>query len=163
MVLTDSHGISRAPCYLGYTSRGNTISNTGLSPTTVTPSKVFFYSITLTSNHRQTVQTCPTTPYVQPLPGITHARFSLIQFRSPLLPESLLFSLPVGTEMFHFPTFPPTTLYIQAEVAGHNSGNSRFPYSEIHGSKLVYQLPMAYRRLQRPSSALGAKASTDRT
>ena len=163
MVLTDSHGISRAPCYLGYTSRGNTISNTGLSPTTARRSKRFFYSITLTLNHRQTVQTCPTTPYVQPLPGITHAGFSLIRFRSPLLTESLLFSLPVGTEMFHFPTFPPTALYIQAEVAGHDSGISRFPYSEIHGSKLVYQLPVAYRRLQRPSSALGAKASTDRT
>ena len=24
--------------------------------------------------------------------------------------------------MFHFPTFPPTALYIQAEVAGHYSG-----------------------------------------
>ena len=39
---------------------------------------------------------------------------------------------------------------------------SRFPHSDIHGSQLAYQLPMAYRRLQRPSSALDAKASTDR-
>ena len=98
----------------------------------------------------------PTTPHMQPLPGITHIRFSPIRVRSPLLTESLLFSLPVGTEMFHFPTFPPTALCVQAEVAGHDSGISRFPYSEIHGSQLVYQLPMAYRRLQRPSSALGA-------
>ena len=30
-------------------------------------------------------------------------RFSLIRVRSPLLTESLLFSLPAGTEMFHFP------------------------------------------------------------
>jgi len=36
-----------------------------------------------------------------------------------------------------------------------------FPHSEIHGSKLVWQLPVAYRSLQRPSSPLGAKASTD--
>ena len=50
----------------------------------------------------------PTTPHTQPLPGITRARFSLLRFRSPLLSESQLFSLPVGTEMFHFPTFPPT-------------------------------------------------------
>ena len=104
----------------------------------------------------------PTTPSMQRLPAITHARFGLFRVRSPLLTESQLFSLPVGTEMFHFPTFPPTPLYIQDEVARHNSGHSRFPYSEIHGSKLVYQLPMAYRRLQRPSSALDAKASTDR-
>ena len=32
----------------------------------------------------------------------------------------MLFSLPVGTEMFHFPTFPPHTLYIQMRVTPHN-------------------------------------------
>ena len=35
-----------------------------------------------------------------------------------------------------------------------------FPHSEMYGSKLVYQLPVPYRRLQRPSSPLTAKAST---
>jgi hypothetical protein len=60
----------------------------------------------------------PTTPDMQRLTALTHARFSLIRFRSPLLTESLLFSLPVGTEMFHFPTFPPHTLYIQVRVTG---------------------------------------------
>ena len=55
---------------------------------------------------------------MQRLPAITHDRFSLIRFRSPLLTESLLFSLPVGTEMFHFPTFPLPALYIQAGVTG---------------------------------------------
>ena len=63
----------------------------------------------------------PTTPNVQRLTAITHARFSLIRFRSPLLTESRLLSLPVGTEMFHFPTFPPHTLYIQVQVTGHDS------------------------------------------
>jgi len=58
----------------------------------------------------------PTTPPPQPLPGITWKRFSLIRFRSPLLTESRLFSLPVGTEMFHFPTFPPHALCVQARV-----------------------------------------------
>lgn len=43
-------------------------------------------------------------------------RFSLVRVRSPLLTESLLFSLPVGTEMFHFPTFPPHALCVQAWV-----------------------------------------------
>ena len=60
----------------------------------------------------------PTTPDMQRLTAITHARFSLIRFRSPLLTESLLFSLPVGTEMFHFPTFPPHALCVQAWVTG---------------------------------------------
>src|SRR5690606_9205098 len=44
----------------------------------------------------------PATPYMQRLPAITHVRFGLFRFRSPLLSESRLFSLPVGTEMFHF-------------------------------------------------------------
>ena len=43
-------------------------------------------------------------------------RFSLIRVRSPLLTESLLFSLPAGTEMFHFPAFPPRTLCVQMRV-----------------------------------------------
>ena len=40
---------------------------------------------------------------------------------------------------------------------------SRFPYSEIPGSQPGYRLPEAYRRFPRPSSALGAQASTDCT
>ena len=62
----------------------------------------------------------PTTPHTQPLPGITRAWFSLLRFRSPLLTESRLFSLPTGTEMFHFPAFPPHTLYIQVRVTPHD-------------------------------------------
>ena len=36
---------------------------------------------------------------------ISSTRFRLFPFRSPLLRESLLISLPKGTEMFHFPSF----------------------------------------------------------
>ena len=32
-----------------------------------------------------------------------------------------MLSLPVGTEMFHFPTFPPLTLCVQVWVTGHDS------------------------------------------
>ena len=60
----------------------------------------------------------PTTPYLQRLTAITQIRFSLIRFLSPILTESRLLSLPVGTEMFHFPTFPLPALYIQAGVTG---------------------------------------------
>jgi hypothetical protein len=63
----------------------------------------------------------PTTPMTQRLLAITCHRFSLIRFRSPLLTESRLLSLPVGTEMFHFPTFPPHALYIQAWVTRNDS------------------------------------------
>jgi hypothetical protein len=50
----------------------------------------------------------------------TRARFSLLPFRSPLLRESLLFSSPTGTKMFHFPASPPTALYIQTAATPHN-------------------------------------------
>ena len=59
------------------------------------------------------------TPAATPA-GLTRPRFSLIRFRSPLLTESRLFSLPVGTEMFHFPTFPPHALCVQARVTPHD-------------------------------------------
>ncbi len=39
---------------------------------------------------------------------------------SPLLPESRLFSLPEGTEMFHFPSFPPHCLCVQQRVTAHD-------------------------------------------
>ena len=39
---------------------------------------------------------------------VSHAHgLAILRFRSPLLTESHLFSLPTGTEMFHFPAFPP--------------------------------------------------------
>ena len=60
----------------------------------------------------------PTTPIPQRLTAITRYRFSLFRFRSPLLTESRLLSLPVGTEMFHFPTFPLPTLCVQVGVTG---------------------------------------------
>ena len=40
-------------------------------------------------------------------PDALRRRFGLFPFRSPLLRESRLFSLPPGTEMFHFPGFAP--------------------------------------------------------
>ena len=49
-----------------------------------------------------------------------HARFRLFPFRSPLLRESLLLSLPRGTQMFQFPRFPPLALCVQARVTPHD-------------------------------------------
>ena len=45
----------------------------------------------------------PTTPGAASPPP----RFGLLRVRSPLLAQSLLFSLPAGTEMFQFPAFAP--------------------------------------------------------
>src|SRR5688500_6222043 len=98
------------------------LSPTGLSPPTVPlSSELRLATGFLTARPvNSPIHTRPTTPQPQPLSGITRPRFSLFRFRSPLLTESLLFSLPAGTEMFHFPAFPPHTLYIQARVTPHN-------------------------------------------
>ena len=116
MVLTDSHGISRAPCYLGYSPRCVRHFGYGAGTHSGRPFKTVHLYPRITFTARQSSTESPTTPNMQRLPAITHDRFSLFRFRSPLLTESLLLSLPVGTEMFHFPTFPLPALYIQTGV-----------------------------------------------
>ena len=102
---------------------------------------------------RQHAMSSPTTPHLQPLPGITQAWFSLIRFRSPLLSESLLFSLPVGTEMFHFPTFPPHALYIQARVTRHDS----CWVSPFGHPRITARLPTPQGLSQAPTSFIGSR------
>jgi hypothetical protein len=122
VVPPDSHRISRARCYLGTRPGDSTLSCTGLSPSTATPSRGLPLTQLLyhSPSPRQKELDGPTTPTTQRLPAITCNRFSLFRFRSPLLTESRLFSLPVGTEMFHFPTFPPHALCVQARVTPHD-------------------------------------------
>ena len=98
------------------------VSATGVLPSTPDLSHVLRLHkrfLTLRPAGRPIKET-PTTPLTQPLPGITPLRFSLIRFRSPLLSESRLFSLPAGTEMFHFPAFPPHCLCVQQRVTAHD-------------------------------------------
>ena len=78
--------------------------------------------------------------------------FGLFRFRSPLLSESLLFSLPVGTEMFHFPTFPPTALCVQAEVTGHDSSW----VSPFGNPRITAWLPTSRGLSQAPTSFIGS-------
>lgn len=160
MVLTDSHGISRAPCYLGYSPRCVRHFGYGAGTHSGRPFKTVHLYRRITFTARQNSTESPTTPNTQLLPDITRTRFSLFRFRSPLLTESRLLSLPVGTEMFHFPTFPLPALYIQAGVTRSARRPAGFPHSDILGSQCAYPLPEAYRRLLRPSSAPDAKAST---
>ena len=89
-------------------------------------------------------------------------RFGLFLFRSPLLQESISLSLPMGTKMFQFPTFPLTILL-------YSYGSNRAIYLYWVSSfghlriEAYLQLPKAYRSLLRPSSASGAKAFTLRS
>ena len=75
--------------------------------------------------------------------------FALFPFRSPLLWESRLISLPPLTEMFHFSGFAllkGVTYLTICRVAP-------FGYPRIKAS---WQLPEAFRSLVRPSSPLPA-------
>ena len=122
MVPPDSQRISRARCYLGSPPGGDGFSRTGVSPSTLTLSRRLPLTTSLSHSlpGRQPRLVGPTTPHQQRLPAITLIWFSLIRFRSPLLTESLLFSSPAGTEMFHFPAFPPHTLCVQVWVTAHD-------------------------------------------
>ena len=100
MVLPDSNGISRVPPYSG----------------TLHATFDFAYE-TLTRSGR-TFQTVLLSTYgslIRALqPRMAEATwFRLFRVRSPLLTESLLISLPSGTEMFHFPEFAFQGLCIQ--------------------------------------------------
>jgi hypothetical protein len=156
VVLPDSHGISRAPCYLGSPPPGRTISSTGLTPSTVRLSMRFDYDTAfllaeeLSDSSRRSHNPVRATP-----DSLTRARFGLIRFRSPLLTEYLF--LPVlrcftSRRSLHAP-------YIFRCGSQHMTA-AGFPHSDILGSRFVCQLPEAYRRLRRPSSAPSAKAST---
>ena len=82
----------------------------------------------------------PTTPVTQRLLAMTRDWFGLFPFRSPLLRESRLLSLPVGTEMFHFPTLPPPALCVQAGAMGHYAP-SGFPIRKSPDHSLVAGSP----------------------
>ena len=83
-------------------------------------------------------------------PAVHARRFGLFRVRSPLLAESLLFSLPAGTEMVHFPALPSRPYEFRSGYDGMTRRG--FPHSDIPGSKLVCSSPRliaAYDVLQR--------------
>ena len=129
MVLTDSHGISRAPYYLGYSHRRHKhITVTGLTPSLAGLSKPFTYA--RTSHPTSPAELVWKVPQPRPCNArrLSHVeRFSLIRVRSPLLTESLLFSLPAGTEMFHFPAFPHAPYVFRYGSPSHSRAQRGFP------------------------------------
>ena len=74
------------------------VSPTGLSPSLVVHSRSLLLPHDFVTS-RVTPETAP-----QPCP-YRYRQFGLFPVRSPLLRESLLISVPRGTEMFHFPPF----------------------------------------------------------
>jgi hypothetical protein len=69
-------------------------------------------------------------------------------------------SFPPGTQMCHFPGFPPPALCVQAGVTRHDPCRVS-PFGDPCFIARL-RLHTAYRSLPRPSSASGAKASTIR-
>ena len=120
MVATNSSKVSRAPLYLGNPLRGQrafaygTITLYG-RPFQTLPLTLDFVTLCRTSRSSLWLPR----PRLRNACKLTRTRFGLFRCRSPLPPESRLFSLPVGTEMFHCPTFPPLALRVQARVTGH--------------------------------------------
>ena len=120
MVYPDSGKISRVPPYSRNNLRDASISPTGPLPSMADLSSVLRLSqhfITRSLSCRRNMVVL-TTPSMQRLQPITHRWFRLFPFRSPLLRESLLISLPPGTEMFQFSGFASNRLCIQRLMTG---------------------------------------------
>ena len=124
------------------------ISLTGLSPTMVLISIRFSYTSIFLLLYGS-----PTTP-------ISKDWFGLFPFRSPLLRESIFLSFPLVTKMFQFARLLSLTLCIHVRITV-----SYYCWVPPFGNlriKAYVQLPEAYRRSSRPSSASSAKASAMR-
>ena len=121
-----THPLSVTKEYLGLTGGPARFTRNSTSPTLLgaTPHQCHAYSyrtLTHSGTPSQTLhlhatfltgQSCGSRTTRPPQPRSCNPRqvshttgLATIRFRSPLLTESLLFSLPMGTEMFHFPTF----------------------------------------------------------
>src|SRR6478672_7604319 len=105
MVLVDSRGISRVPRYSG-TRREPIICRL--------PGCHRLWPIVPDRSISKLVAHSPPLKAAGPYNPTGQARwFGLFRVRSPLLAESLLFSVPAGTEMVHFPALSSHRLWIQ--------------------------------------------------
>ena len=130
MVCADSLQVSRARSYLGSPSGGHTISSTGVPPSTPGLSMPFDYDVTflLLADPAGSAEGSHNPVRATPAGLHTHTVWP-----DPLsLATTHGISLPAGTEMFHFPAFPPHTLYIQVRVTAHDCcGVSPFGHPRI--------------------------------
>jgi hypothetical protein len=123
MVMADSHGISRAPCYSG-PSQGR---RSGFTYRTLTvygrPSQTIRlpkHLITPRRPGRTSTKTIPQ-PRERNTRRLSHAHgLACSPFAHHYSGNHKMFSSPTGTEMFHFPASPPTALYIQTAATPHN-------------------------------------------
>jgi hypothetical protein len=120
VVVPDSHRVTRAPRYSG--SPSSKLGSCRLQGCHLLwpafpdrSAKILVFDLP-TAPYRRPTKTYNTT--VTTHTGLTSLRFRLFPFRSPLLGESLLISVPAGTEMFHFPAWASRFLWIQKRIGG---------------------------------------------
>ena len=133
---------------------GRNVSPTGVSPTTPDHPRPFGYTTTfsLPDTLVDASRTLPQPPHRNPYQVSHDAGLASSAFARHYSRNHMLFSLPVGTEMFHFPTFPPHTLYIQVRVTAHDDGRvSPFGHPRIN-----IRLPTPRGLSQAPTSFIGS-------
>ena len=142
MVPAGSRRVPRAPRYSGFRYAPG-----GFAHGAITRCGRAFQPVTLAS------QAATARPY-NPAGASPRQRFGLVPVRSPLLGESLLFSLPPGTKMFQFPGFAPRH---KGAVPPHTGGG--LPHSDTCGSMAGCASPQLFaasrvlRRLLEPRHA----------
>ena len=135
MGLPASHRVTRAPWYSGTSSsEPAAIRIRGCHP--LWPALPDRSARLLVCNSPTRPYPCQMMAFNPPPPthtGLAETGFGLFPFRSPLLWESRLLSLPAGTEMFHFPAWASRGLWIQLRERRQTSPG--FPHSGIPGSR----------------------------
>ena len=182
MVPADSQQIPRARCYWEHHHNRDHVFAYGLSPSTADHPRPLrltrsFFTVARTGGSEKMN---PTTPHTQPR-RVSHMHgLAILRVRSPLLTESQLFSLPTGTEMFHFPAFPPTPMYsapgdTTSLVLGSPFGHPRItarltaPSRLIAASHVLHRLPVprhppcALKHLQHKKPKRNCTSTTKRT
>ena len=152
MVLPNSHRVPRVPWYSGTRIRSRLAFRVrGSHPLwPAVPDRSTRRTICNSSTRWQPDHIGPhDTTHATPA-RLARAWFRLIRFRSPLLTESRLLSLPPGTEMVQFPGCTFRHLCIQCRMTCSQTRRvTPFGYPRISGCVL---LPPASRSLPRPSS-----------
>jgi hypothetical protein len=163
MVMADSHGISRAPCYSGPPQRRRpgfayrTLTVYGRPSQTSSATQTFYHSPPARQNQHKDVPQ----PRERNTCRFRHAHgLASSPFAHHYSGNHYCFLFLRVLRCFTSPR--PHQLPYTFRQRRHPTTSARLPHSETPGSKPGCQLPEEYRRLPRPSSDPDAKASTMR-
>jgi hypothetical protein len=149
---TELHGLRATR---GHYKEDARVSPTGLSPSTAGHPRPFDYPNALSLPAHTAAWTSRTPqPHARNTCRLsTRTRFShQSPFAHHYSGNHNLFSLPAGTEMFHFPAFPPTALYIQTAATPHNECQ----VTPFGNPRITAWLPATRGISQAPTSFIGS-------